>query len=254
MSWRSTQIATLHNSVAVIPNSVIAKSRFENRSAPTPIRSVAVSVGVNSSADPGRCISALTAAAQACRIRLASPRPVVTCMGLQGDGNLYQVRFTVGVSRDIEAARTEALSLIHRHLRHAGIGLGVAGIAPLPPASCPTLADVMAESDLFGQLAPEERGLFAQHFAVEEYGTGETLVCQNQMPKAVFLIACGTVELTRQDANGTRVLMCAKSGRQYLRNGNDCRHAIAVHGDGIDAGFSLWPQPEIDRSRVEGAA
>ena len=59
MSWRSTQIATLHNSVAVVPNSVIAKSRLENRSAPTPIRSVSVNVSVDAGADPRRCIAAL---------------------------------------------------------------------------------------------------------------------------------------------------------------------------------------------------
>jgi small-conductance mechanosensitive channel len=73
MSCRSTQIATLHNSVAVIPNSVIAKSRLENRSAP--VRSVTVNVSVDAGADPRRCIAALTAAAQACRIPLASPKP-----------------------------------------------------------------------------------------------------------------------------------------------------------------------------------
>jgi small-conductance mechanosensitive channel/CRP-like cAMP-binding protein len=212
IGWRSTQIATLQTSVAVVPNSVIAKSRLENRSAPTPVRSVSVNVGVDANADPRRCIAALTAAAKAARIPLASPKPVVACTGLQGDGNLYQVRFTVGFSRDIEPARTEMLSLIHRHLRHAGIGLGVQGIAPLPAASCPALADIMAESDLFGQLAPDERGLFAEHFAAETYDAGGTLVQQNEMPRAVLLISGGTVELTRKDANGTRLLMRASPG------------------------------------------
>jgi CRP-like cAMP-binding protein len=70
----------------------------------------------------------------------------------------------------------------------------------------------MAESDLFGQLAPDERGLFAEHFAAETYDAGDTLVCQSTMPKAVFLIAGGTVELTRQDDNGPRLLMRASPG------------------------------------------
>ena len=212
MSWRSTQIATLQNTVAVVPNSVIAKSRLENRSAPTPVRSVSVNVSVDAGADPRRCIAALKAAAHACRIPMASPEPVVTCTGLRGDGNLYQVRFMVNVSRDIEPARTEALTLIHRHLRHAGISLGIEGRAPPPPVSCPTLTDVMAESDLFGRLAPDERGLFAEHFFAETYDPGETLVSQNEMPKAVLLIAGGTVELTRQKDNRTHMLMRASPG------------------------------------------
>ena len=73
IGWRSTQIATFHSSVAVIPNSVIAKSRLENRSAPTPVRSVSVNVSVDASADPRRCMTALTAAALACRMPLAHP-------------------------------------------------------------------------------------------------------------------------------------------------------------------------------------
>ena len=164
ISWRSTQIATLHNNIAVVPNSVIAKSRLENRSAPTPTRSVTLTIRVDAAVDPRRCVAALQAAVQACRIPLASPKPAVNCTGLQRDGNLYQVRFTVGTSRDIETARTEAFELIHRHLRHAGIGLGAPGIEPLPAAPVPTLADLMAESDLLGHLAPDERGVFAEHF------------------------------------------------------------------------------------------
>lgn len=209
ISWRSTQILTLGNSIAVVPNSVLAKSRLENRSAPTPTRSVTLSVTIDAAVDPRRCILALQAASQACRIPLATPKPAVNCVGLQRDGNLFQVRFTVATSRDIEAARTEAYGLIHRHLRYAGIGLAAPGIDPLPAAPAPSLADLMAESDLLGQLAPDERGLFAEHFAAMHFEAGEVLVQQGKAPEAIFLIATGTVDVTRRDADGTRVLLRA---------------------------------------------
>ncbi|WP_428491244.1 mechanosensitive ion channel family protein [Rhodopila sp.] len=209
ISWRSTQIATLHNSIAVIPNSLIAKSRLENRSAPTSTRSVTLSISVDASVDPRRCIAALQSAVQACQIPLPSPEPVVSCVGLQGDGNLYQVRFTVVTSRDIEAARTEAFALMHRHLRHSGIGLGVPRVKPLPAAPMPTLANLIAESDLLGPLAADERGLFAEHFEAVHYETGEVLVRQNELPGAIFLIARGTVDVTRTEDHGTRVLLRA---------------------------------------------
>src|SRR5262249_16991182 len=47
VSWRSTQIATPHDSVAIVPNSVMAKSRLENRSAPTPMRGITVAVSID---------------------------------------------------------------------------------------------------------------------------------------------------------------------------------------------------------------
>lgn len=74
INWRSTQIATPHNSVAIVPNSVIAKSRLENRSAPTPMRGVTVSVSIDAAIDPRRCTAALDAAALACRLPLSQPQ------------------------------------------------------------------------------------------------------------------------------------------------------------------------------------
>jgi small-conductance mechanosensitive channel len=38
VNWRSTHIATAQHNIAIVPNSIIAKSRLVNRSAPTPLR------------------------------------------------------------------------------------------------------------------------------------------------------------------------------------------------------------------------
>jgi small-conductance mechanosensitive channel/CRP-like cAMP-binding protein len=209
INWRSTQIETFHNSIAIIPNSIIAKSRFENRSAPTLTRSVTLSVNIDASVDPQRCITALQAAATACRIPLSEPQPAVNCIGLQGDGNIYQFRFTVSRSGEIESARTEALTLIHRHLRYAGIRLGLPGVVPPPPPNIPTLSDLIAESDLLGGLAPDQRGLFTEYFAAMQYDVGQVLMKQDVMPEAIFLIASGTVDVSRTDTSDTRVLLRA---------------------------------------------
>jgi small-conductance mechanosensitive channel/CRP-like cAMP-binding protein len=259
ISWRSTQISTLHNSIAVIPNSVIAKSRLENRSAPTPTRSVSLTINIDAAVDPRRCVAALQAAVEACRIPLASPKPAVNCSGLQRDGNLYQVRFTVGMGRDIESARTEAFGLIHRHLRHAGIGLGAPGIEPLPAAPVPTLADLMAESDLLGPLAPDERGVFAEHFEAANYETGEILVQQDEPPEAIFLIATGTVAVTRTDENGTRVLLRASPadsiaampmimGRTALFTATAMTPVTAYRLDKASIAAVMRTRPELSKS------
>jgi small-conductance mechanosensitive channel/CRP-like cAMP-binding protein len=212
INWRSTQIATPQNSIAIVPNSVIAKSRLENRSAPTPMRGVTVTVSADAAVDPRRCVTALDAAVQACRLPLPQPKPAINCVGLQGDGTVYEIRFVVGATAEIAAARTEMLSLVHRHLRHAGISLGISGIAPPPSASVPTIAELMVESDLFGPLAPDERALFREHFCAVALEAGETLTREGELPEALFLIAAGTVELTRNEHGGKRVLLRASPG------------------------------------------
>jgi hypothetical protein len=158
-----------------VPNSVIAKSRPENRSAPTPTRSLTITISADPSIEPSRCIAALDAAALACKLALPNPTPVVGCTRLKGDGNVYEIRFAVGAGRLIPPARTEILKLVHRHLHCAGIALGVSGIALLASVSVPTLADLMAASDLFGPLTSEERSLFAERFVAITREQGEIL-------------------------------------------------------------------------------
>jgi len=212
VNWRSTQIATPHDSIAIVPNSVIAKSRLENRSAPTPTRNITVTVNADAAIDPRRVIAALSAAALACRIPLSAPGPTFECVSLLGDGNAYEVRFFVRSSEDVRPARTEMLAQIHRHLLHAGIGFGVGGVAPLPSPPVPTIKDLLAESDMFGALAPEERGLFAEHFVPVRLEIGETLIREGEMPEAVFLLTGGTVEVARGEGNRRQVMLCASPG------------------------------------------
>jgi small-conductance mechanosensitive channel/CRP-like cAMP-binding protein len=212
VNWRSTQIATLHDSIAIVPNSVIAKSRIENRSAPTPTRNITVTVNADPAINPRRVIAALEAATLACRFPLPAPEPTVDCVSLLGDGNAYEIRFFVKSSDDVRPARTEMLGHIHRHLLHAGIGFGVGGVAPLPSRPVPTVADLLAESDMFGALAPEERGLFAEHFVPVALEKGETLIREGEMPEAVFLLSGGTVEIARGEANRRQVVLCASPG------------------------------------------
>ena len=212
VNWRSTQIVTLNDSIAIVPNSVIAKSRIENRSAPTPTRSLTISISADPAVAPERCIAALTAAVRACQFPLPNPPPMVGCTGLRGDGNAYEISFAVGASRLIPAARTEILGLVHRHLYHAGIALSVSGVAPRGSATAPTLADLMAASHSFGPLSPEERGLLAEHFVAISREQAEALLREGDTPDAVYLLSGGTVELAQGSGAGRRVVLRASPG------------------------------------------
>ena len=212
INWRSTQIATLHDSIAIVPNSVVAKSRLENRSAPTLTRNITVTVDADSTVDPRRVIAALAAATLACRFPLPAPKPTAECVSLAGDGNAYEVRFSVKTSDDVSSGRTEMLGQIHRHLRHAGIGFGVGGVAPLPSPAVPGIADLLAESDMFGPLAPAERDVFPEHFVPVRWEKGETLIREGDMPEALFLLSGGTVELACGEGHRRQVLLLASPG------------------------------------------
>ena len=70
----------------------------------------------------------------------------------------------------------------------------------------------MAELELFGPLSPNERTLFAEHFVAVAHEPGEMLICEGEFPDALFLLAAGTVEVTRQEDADERVLLRASPG------------------------------------------
>ena len=114
-----TQIATGQSNIAVVPNSIIAKARLVNRSAPTPMRGDSIEVRLDANAIPEQCLNALLSATRACRLLRATPLPSVACTGLQGDGAIYEISFSVDSSEELSKARTELFAQV-----------------PSPPASC----------------------------------------------------------------------------------------------------------------------
>jgi small-conductance mechanosensitive channel/CRP-like cAMP-binding protein len=206
VTWRSTHVGTGRNDIAIIPNSVIAKSRLVNRSRPTTIRSDTVEIRLDATVSADRSLDVLTAAARSCRLLLADPSPEVICVGLNGDGCVYQIAFAVASSSQLAPARNELLVEIHRHLRYSGIALAVAGAAVLLPVSVPTPSQLLEQSDLFGVIEPEQRDLLAQHFTTVWRQPGETLIREGSTADALFVIASGAAEVTINTPDGPRVV------------------------------------------------
>ncbi len=205
VNWRSTHIATFNKDVAVIPNSVMAKSRLINHSLPTTVRGTSITVRLDAREAPTRCMDTLTAAAMACMLIEADPAPSVARIDLGGDGAVYEVSFSVSSGAVILAARTELLGQVQNHLRHAGISLAVVGRAAVPRTRIPTPPEMLAESDWFGVLAPEDRVLLAEHLNDVFVRAGDVLIRKDEDPQALFIIASGTVEISNGSSDDKRV-------------------------------------------------
>jgi small-conductance mechanosensitive channel len=203
VNWRSTQIATGEGNIAVVPNSVIAKSRLVNRSLPTPMRRDKIELRTETAASVATCIATMHAALQTCRLLLETPPPLIESMSLAGDGNLFEIWFSVPDVDHLASARTELLGNLHRHLRHAGIALavpGIASVARLQPFSC---AELLAQSDLFSIIEQAQRDLIATHLTETALQAGDVLIEQTMIPSALFIIASGALEITVQQPGQT---------------------------------------------------
>ena len=206
INWRSTQIMTGDNNIAIVPNSIIAKARLINRSTPTPIRSSTVTVALDAAASMERSLRILTAAARSCRVMLAHPLPAIACTEIRGDGTVWEIGFSVASSSTLTAARTELLTQLHRHLRHAGIALAVTGLATPAVVKPPTLSQLLAQSDLFGVVAETEREQLIPYFELKFMAPGDILIRQGDIADAMFLIMSGTAEVTVAAPAGPRVV------------------------------------------------
>jgi small-conductance mechanosensitive channel/CRP-like cAMP-binding protein len=212
VTWRSTQIATGQNNIAIVPNSVMAKARIINRSRPTSVRGVSLTVRLDPAVSPERCQAALIAAARSCNILLTSPAPEVACTGLNGDGGTYQLSFSVATSGQLTRANNELLTEVHSQLRHAGIALAVSGTATTPAPPGPSPAELLAQSDLFGMIEKTQRDLLASHFKTVRLQPGETLIQEGAEPDALYVMASGAVEITVSGPGGPRVVHRMRPG------------------------------------------
>ncbi|MBE7213320.1 MAG: mechanosensitive ion channel family protein, partial [Gluconacetobacter diazotrophicus] len=200
VNWRSTHIK-VGQDVAIVPNSVVAKSRLVNRSAPTPVSGDTLEVRVHPGVPPGRVLPVLEAALLSCEHLAPDTVPTAECSGLAGDGTTYALHFAAASADRVGAVRSEVLAQVHRHLFHAGMPLAVTGVVPaggwrprLIPAD-----ELLARSDLFGAIGDEHRAVLAAQLVAVELRAGEVLFREGDEATALCLIASGTMEVTVGD-------------------------------------------------------
>ena len=197
VNWRSTRILLDGDTLAIVPNSTVAKTRVLNRSAPTPRRGDHVEIAIHPAVPPERALAVLRVALQGVRHVLGHPAPDVACQSIAGDATRFKVSFTVDAGSHLAPARTELLARIHRHLTFASIPLAIPGAAPAADVAtgAPGIADLLARSDLFGPVEPAHRAQLAALFTMAWVKRGETLFRQGEIPSALFVIASGAVRV-----------------------------------------------------------
>jgi small-conductance mechanosensitive channel len=219
INWRSTHVITGQTNIAIIPNSVIAKSKILNRSTPTSVRGDTLTIRLDNRAETTICVETLSAAMKACRLPLAEPAPEVNCSALFADGNEYKLTFYVSSSEFLPAARHEIFSLIQRHLFYEGISFAAPGLT-LVSGEKPTLETMLERSELFKILTPPIRQTLAKYFSESTLHVGDKLLERGTVPEAMMIIAGGTAEVS--------ITGSERSGAQYKLSPGDSLGAVGM--------------------------
>jgi small-conductance mechanosensitive channel/CRP-like cAMP-binding protein len=202
MNWRSIRILTDGDDVAIVPNSVVAKSDIVNRSSPTRVRSAFVELSCPATSNPERVVDALQQATLLCPPILPVPvtSAVLTCLGLTE--NRYRVIFSVSDTQHLSTTKDLLLRHARRQLYYSGLYFPhIAQDNAAPDESMarsfhPVLS-LLQDVVLFEALEPKQLTDLGAHVNPRSLEPGEVLFAQGGTEATLFIVASGILQISQ---------------------------------------------------------
>ena len=215
VNWRTIRVRTDGNDIAIVPNSLIAKSRVINRSRPSSRRDDSVQVSCESAARPDIVAELLKQAAMLCPQILADPSPSVTLSRIGVRSNAYDIYFSVAHTDHLGTMKSTLLKQVLRQFHYHCIRPSNTGLGPSPfssakagPSFVETLSPehLLSDTPLFFDLTREQRADLAKRMLRRTLDPGNTLFSQGGVDASLFIIASGVLEASRSIAGHSHVV------------------------------------------------
>ncbi len=212
MNWRATHILTSRKDLAIVPNSIIAKSKIVNETFPSNIHGITVAVGLTSETPPAGGIGILELAALNCIFILAAPRPTIRVASIDAAHTRYELTFFIEKHELETAARNELFDHIFRQVTASGARLASpengSSQAYDGEASQPALMGphrVLDLTALFASLTQQERTVIASKLKYAFYEAGETLVEPGTLLHSLFIVGSGVLSVKQSQDGGSEM-------------------------------------------------
>lgn len=222
-NWRSTHILTSSNDVAVLPNSVIAKAKLINCSAPTRTHGASLRVRLDASHPPSAGCNLLREVLLGSAHIVHSPEPTVTIQQLDADSIEYELSFSVLDVAVLGGAQNEILDRVFEAAAAVGIKL-----APRVGTSASSLQGgetelavpdrILAGVSLFATLTKTEKSALALQMRRKDYKPGEVVVLQGTVLNSLIIIKDGVLVATEM-AGGSRIERSRLTPGSYFGEG-----------------------------------
>jgi small-conductance mechanosensitive channel/CRP-like cAMP-binding protein len=209
-NWRATHILTGNHDVAIIPNSVIAKSKLVNCSTPTKIHGASIRIKLEPSLTPVAGCKLLKEVLLSSTHILQTPEPSVTIKDLSAEMIDFELSYSVAEVGAVDRAQNELFDRVYRAAAAAG--------AKLSPrlAGSPTKAAaedqgesaiperLLAGISLFWSLTAAEKAALASQMQRKDYKPGEVIVQTGTILQALCIVSYGVVVGTTE-LNGRKI-------------------------------------------------
>jgi small-conductance mechanosensitive channel/CRP-like cAMP-binding protein len=212
ISWRSTRMRTMSNTLLVVPNSEISSMLLTNYSEPETKCRFDVTICVDFDVPAERALRVLLAGVKGARSPLEVPTPVIAANKVNDRGVEYVVRYWLKPAEvNPEIARHEVITSILNHLHQAGISLAYQKhdmfFAQMPPRQLDRRADksaLLKRVEIFSALTAEEMTTLAGQMKERRYKAGQAIVNQGEAGDSMYILVEGLLEVRSSIDNGQR--------------------------------------------------
>jgi small-conductance mechanosensitive channel/CRP-like cAMP-binding protein len=221
MNWRSIRILTDGDDVAIVPNSVVAKSDIVNRSFPTRVRSAFIELSCPAASNPERVIDTLQQSTLLCPTILPVPLPSAALTRLGSIESRYRVSFSVSDTEHLSTTKDVLFRHARRQLYYSGLYFPRAAQHPATPdegtgppvhAAMPLLQDMI----LFEALEPEQLAGLAAQLTPRSLEPGEVLFAQGGTEATLFIMVAGILQIDQHpELSGERTASFIGAG-EYI--------------------------------------
>jgi small-conductance mechanosensitive channel/CRP-like cAMP-binding protein len=201
MNWRSIRILTDGDDVAIVPNSVVAKSDIVNRSFPTRIRSAFIELSCPANSNPERVIDTLQQATLLCPTILPVPSSSAVLTRLGATESRYRVTFSVSDTEHLSTTKDLLLRHARRQLYYSGLYFPRAAEDIQTPhentgqlfSVLPLLQDIT----LFEAMEAKQLAELAAHVKPRSLEPGEVLFAKGGTEATLFIVVSGILQISQ---------------------------------------------------------
>ncbi len=212
ISWRSTRMRTMSNTLLVVPNSEISSMLLTNYSEPETKCRFDVTVCLDFEVPTERALRVLLAGVKGAASPLEVPVPVIAANKVNDRGVEYVVRYWIKPAEvNPEVARHQVITSILNHLHQAGISLAYQKhdmfFAQMPSRQLDRRIDrsaLLKRVEIFSALTTEEMSTLAGHMKERRFRMAEAIVSQGEDGDSMYILVEGLLEVRSNVDNGQR--------------------------------------------------
>jgi small-conductance mechanosensitive channel/CRP-like cAMP-binding protein len=221
MNWRSIRILTDGDDVAIVPNSVVAKSDIVNRSSPTRVRSASVEISSPAASSPERVIESLLQATLLCPTILPVPAAGATLTRTGARKARYKVSFSVSDTEHLSSTKDQLLRHARQQLYYSGLyfprptqGSQTPDETTTGPGQAGPL--LLKDITLFEALGAKQLAELANHLKLRSLEPGEVLFAQGGTEATLFFVVSGILQISQRTELSGQQILGSIGGGDYI--------------------------------------